>query len=253
MDWFYLKDGEQFGPVPAAELTALIQGGAVGPDDLVWREGMEEWTPAALASLGGNPVPVAQHAPGSAYNVEALADELPAGRLAAAAAAASSSAEALPADAVPDALAEADANFRSGAQWYYWIAGLSLVNIFLWASGSDVYFVLGLGVSMIVNGVGIGLEESGMESGAFIATAINLVITAAIAAIGWFSLKRIKVIYIIGMAFYALDTLIFIIFFDLLPLLIHLFALYCLFNGFRALLALEQVLPAPAAKIDSSA
>jgi hypothetical protein len=33
---------------------------------------------------------------------------------------------------------------RSGARWFWWIAGLSLVNIVLAQSGSDTNFVIGL-------------------------------------------------------------------------------------------------------------
>ena len=45
-DWFYTSDGEQQGPVSAKELKALASSGQISPEDLVWKEGMEEWAPA---------------------------------------------------------------------------------------------------------------------------------------------------------------------------------------------------------------
>ena len=35
------------GPVPLEQLRALIQAGDVAPNDLIWREGMEDWEPAS--------------------------------------------------------------------------------------------------------------------------------------------------------------------------------------------------------------
>ena len=45
--WYYAKDGSQAGPVDQATLAAMVRSGEIKPDDLVWREGMGEWQPAA--------------------------------------------------------------------------------------------------------------------------------------------------------------------------------------------------------------
>ncbi len=44
--WYYAHDQQQLGPVSSAELKRLAVVGLLLPDDLVWREGMEEWAPA---------------------------------------------------------------------------------------------------------------------------------------------------------------------------------------------------------------
>jgi hypothetical protein len=44
--WFYARNDQQFGPVSAAELKQLAEAGRLSPDDLLWREGMEQWTTA---------------------------------------------------------------------------------------------------------------------------------------------------------------------------------------------------------------
>ncbi len=44
--WYYTVNGDRQGPVSAAELKQLATDGTIGPDDLVWKEGMAEWAPA---------------------------------------------------------------------------------------------------------------------------------------------------------------------------------------------------------------
>jgi len=45
--WFYLKNGQQAGPVSVVELQALLAAGTLDPAvDLVWCKGMPEWLPA---------------------------------------------------------------------------------------------------------------------------------------------------------------------------------------------------------------
>ncbi len=45
-EWYYAKNNQQFGPVPAQELKAMAADGRLGQDDLVWKEGLAQWTGA---------------------------------------------------------------------------------------------------------------------------------------------------------------------------------------------------------------
>jgi len=45
-EWYYTRGTEQMGPVSSEELKQLAASGELGPDDLVWKEGMEDWRPA---------------------------------------------------------------------------------------------------------------------------------------------------------------------------------------------------------------
>jgi uncharacterized RDD family membrane protein YckC len=45
MDWFYVEQGQQAGPVDDSQLEKLLRGGKIQLDTLVWREGMAEWAP----------------------------------------------------------------------------------------------------------------------------------------------------------------------------------------------------------------
>ena len=45
VEWFYGKEGQQYGPVDEATLRARITSGEIAPQDLIWSEGMDVWTP----------------------------------------------------------------------------------------------------------------------------------------------------------------------------------------------------------------
>ncbi len=47
IQWWYAREEEQLGPVSPAELRRLAGSGGLAATDLVWREGMAEWAPAA--------------------------------------------------------------------------------------------------------------------------------------------------------------------------------------------------------------
>ena len=54
--WYYAVEGERRGPVKEEEIPTIIRRGEIGPETLVWREGMEEWG-TARSSLPGAMVP----------------------------------------------------------------------------------------------------------------------------------------------------------------------------------------------------
>ena len=71
VNWYYAKDGVQLGPVPIGQLREMAQAGTLGPNDLVWTEGMPEWRPAsavqaisAAAGPAAGVMPYAGGAPG---------------------------------------------------------------------------------------------------------------------------------------------------------------------------------------------
>jgi len=55
MNWHYVNQGQQAGPVTEEELLALVREGKVAPDTLVWREGMPNWTPFHQAGISTAP------------------------------------------------------------------------------------------------------------------------------------------------------------------------------------------------------
>lgn len=45
--WYYARNGNRYGPVSPEALRQLAQEGGLKPEDLVWREGLDDWVPAA--------------------------------------------------------------------------------------------------------------------------------------------------------------------------------------------------------------
>lgn len=71
-DWYYLKSGEQKGPVTREVIQELAGAGQLQRSDQVWTQGMKEWLPAeSVPELGisrvtpppGSVIPGARPAP----------------------------------------------------------------------------------------------------------------------------------------------------------------------------------------------
>jgi uncharacterized RDD family membrane protein YckC len=56
MNWYYVENGQQAGPVDDAQLEALRSSGTIQPDTLIWSEGMANWQ--AYAQVKGAPAAV---------------------------------------------------------------------------------------------------------------------------------------------------------------------------------------------------
>ena len=50
MEWYYAKSNQRMGPVSQDEIQELSDRGEIGPDTLVWHEGLDNWQP--LSSMG---------------------------------------------------------------------------------------------------------------------------------------------------------------------------------------------------------
>ena len=46
-DWYYAVNNEQKGPVNESEIKTQLASGKLPPDSLVWKDGMDNWTPAS--------------------------------------------------------------------------------------------------------------------------------------------------------------------------------------------------------------
>ncbi|GEM_PF-1724250 len=58
MSWYILIQGEQRGPFQAEQIRTYVKRGEAGPQDLVWKEGLAEWTPISNIPefhAGGSP------------------------------------------------------------------------------------------------------------------------------------------------------------------------------------------------------
>jgi hypothetical protein len=126
-------------------------------------------------------------------------------------------------------------NIKSGASWFYWIAGLSIVNSAIVLFDGSFNFVAGLGITQIIDGLAYYISDNIGT----IAIAAGIIIDIFIAGIfvffGVMANRGKKWSFIIGMILYGLDTMVFFIVKDYFGVGFHVFALYCIYNGFKAL------------------
>jgi hypothetical protein len=132
----------------------------------------------------------------------------------------------------------------SGANWFYWVAALSLVNTIIAHSGGDRHFIVGLSFTAIVDAIAqeVGKQE---PDTATIATAIAIgfscFVTLVAVLFGWLSRKRWLAMFGVGMAIYVLDGLLYLLLGDILSAGFHGYALWSMASGFRAYRKLSKL------------
>lgn len=126
--------------------------------------------------------------------------------------------------------AVASARVRVSARWFYWIAGLSLINSAVVIFGGSFHFVVGLGVTSVVD----AFAKQAGSAGVVLDLIINGFVAALFFVFGNFAGKAQKWAFLIGMALYALDGLLLLVTRDILSVGFHGYALYCIYRGFAA-------------------
>ncbi len=137
----------------------------------------------------------------------------------------------------------------SGASWFYWIAGLSLINSAVVLFGGEWSFIVGLGVTQVIDAIALGVGAELSAGAATTAKLIALVGDALAAGVfvlfGIFANKRQAWAFVVGMVLYAFDGMIFLLVADWLSIGFHAFALFCIWGGFSASRKLAGVTLAP--------
>jgi hypothetical protein len=134
---------------------------------------------------------------------------------------------------------------RSGGTWFYYIAGLSLVNSILFWAGSNWSFVIGLGITDAANV--IGHDGITGATGMAIAIVFDLAVAGGFAGLGYLARKGTTWAFIVGMVVYLLDGLLLVWVTDWLSVAFHALALFYIVRGFRASRALRaSAAPPPA-------
>lgn len=127
---------------------------------------------------------------------------------------------------------------KNGANWFYWIAGLSMINSIAFLSGSDWNFVIGLGITQLIDGIGQAFETGII--GKMIFFALDVIAAGVFIMFGIMSGKGRNWAFILGMILYAMDGLIFLMVQDWLSIGFHVFALFCIFNGYKACMKMKD-------------
>jgi hypothetical protein len=128
----------------------------------------------------------------------------------------------------------------TGANWFYWIAGLSLVNSFILLVEGNWQFFVGLGITQVVNYVALEVGKQSPDSlpiCKIVAGVFTCIAAAVFATFGMGGRRRLTWVFICGMLLYALDGLLYLTVFDAIDLKsfgFHIFALVGIFGGFSA-------------------
>ena len=202
-------DGKEYGPVSLDQLATWIREGRLRSKQEVKRSDMAHWAPASdFAEL--QPLFAAAGLPSSGTAAPPVGG----------------SSDALAGQADPGLYAQ----MRSGASWFYWIAGLSLVNSLSAFFKIGFGFLFGLGITQILD----ELAARASGGGQAFALLLDLVVAGVFVLFGFFSNKGHSWAFIVGMVLFALDGLILVFAEAWLPVAFHAFALFCIFRGFVA-------------------
>jgi hypothetical protein len=123
---------------------------------------------------------------------------------------------------------------KSGANWFYWIAGLSIVNSLIFLFGGNWSFFAGLGVTQLIDAIVDQVAGSEFSTVKIIAFIIELIIAGAFVLCGLWANKLQTWAFIIGMILYLFDGLLVLVLGAYLPAAFHVFALYMIFRGLSA-------------------
>jgi hypothetical protein len=143
-----------------------------------------------------------------------------------------------------------EAQLRTGANWFFWIAALSVVNSFILLAEGDRSFVIGLGITQFVNAIAIAIGQNNPEIATVlkvVAVVVTFIAAAVVAAFGFGARRRLTWVFILGMILYAMDGMLYLLMGpDLKSFGFHIFALWCISRGLSACRQLNGMDAAPA-------
>jgi hypothetical protein len=125
---------------------------------------------------------------------------------------------------------QAESSLKSGAGWFIWIAGLSVVNTISAYTGSSWGFAAGLGITQVVDYAAKGLGTAGLLVGML----INVMAVGFFVLMFVFGRKAQKWAFVTGLIFYGLDTLLVLALGIWFGLAIHALGLWGMVRGLRA-------------------
>ncbi len=125
---------------------------------------------------------------------------------------------------------------KGGANWFYWIAALSLVNSVVFLFGGNWSFFAGLAVTQLADALvyEIGGATNDFSIAKAIALSLDVMVAGVFAFCGIFSGRAQIWAFVVGMVLYALDGVLALMLGGFLSAGFHLFALIMIFKGLMA-------------------
>lgn len=204
-------DGKEYDPVTLVQMQQWIKEGRINGGTQVMRSDQTTWTTASeLPELGvKDTVSSPINAPTS--KMDPLQEE--------------------------STLAPLRNRLKNSASWFYWIAGLSVINSIAALSGGTGRFIFGLGVTQIIDEVGRHITSGGLV----IAAILDLCVIGVFIALGVFAHKKHTWAFIVGLVLFGLDTLVYVLAMDWISIAFHAYVLFRLFTGFKTCQELKEI------------
>jgi len=136
--------------------------------------------------------------------------------------------------------------YRSGVNWFYWIAALTIITSFIAFFGGGIRFLISMGVTQFIDAVATQIGGAAQV----VALVLDIIVTGVFALFGYLAGKKMLWAYIAGMVVFLLDGLLSLAFVDVVGIIAHAVVLFFLFRGFQAgqsLISLEKLMAEQAA------
>jgi hypothetical protein len=138
-----------------------------------------------------------------------------------------------------------ETKIKSGTNWFFLIAGLSIINSTIYILGLNLTFVLGLGITQLIDGFSSAASSKyGGTTGIAIRIAghgISILIAGLFVLFGIMGRKKNKLAIIIGMVVYLFDGLILLLLRDWFSAIFHGLALMGIWQGYQAINKLGEL------------
>ncbi len=122
-------------------------------------------------------------------------------------------------------------DMHRGAEWFFWIAALSVINSLVVTFGAMGDTLFGLGGTRVIDQYLRAGSLGGVEAWWL---PLSLLLPLAFAGLGYLAWRGSDKAFIIGMFLYAVDAMIVIGFRDFFAFGFHLVALFFMFKGLLA-------------------
>lgn len=135
--------------------------------------------------------------------------------------------------------------YKNGANWFYWIAGLTIVTSIIAFGGGGWRFFISLGSTQLIDSIAAALAERVGSAAKVVALVLDLLVTATFVVLGVLAGKKHLWAYVAGMVLFLLDGLVNLVIQDWIGLIAHVVVLVLMVPGFQAgreLLSLEETM-----------
>jgi hypothetical protein len=129
---------------------------------------------------------------------------------------------------------ELSQSYRNGANWFYWIAGLTIATSLIGFFGGGWRFLIGLGTTQIIDAAAEAAAPAAGSGPKVVALVLDLLVTGTFVVFGVLAGKRLLWAYILGMVLFFLDGLVALVIEDWIGLVAHGVILFFLVRGFMA-------------------